>query len=299
MVDRGVIVPVALVLFSSLCFAAQLVFTSVALRSASPRAVLWISTTTNLAGVLLWALWSAMAPISARAFLVLIVAGIFAPMLGRVLQVTSLTRLGSNIATPILMTYPVFTVLLAMIWFGERPGMIPLVGGLLVVAGSLAVASEWRTPQNADSRLRRIGSQLWLPVLGSASYGVSMILRKDGLSLGADPVTAALLTVAPSWFGYTAYFVSRRQHGAFSCSPRSALVLVGVGAVGTVAIVLWHAAIQMSTLALTAPLAATTPIFALLLSYLFMRDHEVFTRRIVLGSLAAVVGVAVMTFGTP
>src|SRR3546814_4846520 len=44
------------------------------------------STTTNLAGVLLWALWSTMAPISARAFLVLIVAGIFAPMLGRILQ---------------------------------------------------------------------------------------------------------------------------------------------------------------------------------------------------------------------
>jgi DME family drug/metabolite transporter len=48
-------------------------------------------------------------------------------------------------------------------------------------------------------------------------------------------------------------------------------------------------------LVVLAPVAATTPLFVLMVSYVFIRADEVFTPRVVLGTVATVAGVILVT----
>ena len=46
---------------------------------------------------------------------------------------------------------------------------------------------------------------------------------------------------------------------------------------------------------IVAPLASTTPLFVLLMSYLFLRADEIFTTKVVMGTIATVLGVMMVT----
>ena len=57
---------------------------------------------------------------------------------------------------------------------------------------------------------------------------------------------------------------------------------------------LWTA-IALGSVSTTFPLSRTAPIFALILSYLFLGKLEVITRRIVIGSVTVVIGGVLIT----
>jgi drug/metabolite transporter (DMT)-like permease len=287
---------IVLALASSACFAAQMTLTAASLRSVSPAAVLWITTVMNFLAVAAWAVATGGGHLGATAWANLMVAGLFAPLLGRAFQIGGLRALGSNVSTPILMTHPAVTVALAMTLLGERPGIAAVIGGALVIAGSAivgrqagAIAGVQRAPTNRLAVL--------LPVCGALAYGVSMIFRKIAINAGADPATAAAATIAPSCLAYTGYFALSGRSEAFRCARGGLPMLVASSAFASVAAVLWFASVAHAPLASVAPLAATTPLFALLLAFLFLRGAENFSVPVVLGTAISVAGVALTVFG--
>ena len=59
--------------------------------------------------------------------------------------------------------------------------------------------------------------------------------------------------------------------------------------------VLLYFSLQYADLVIVAPLASTTPLFVLLMSYLFLRADEIFTTKVVMGTIATVLGVMMVT----
>jgi drug/metabolite transporter (DMT)-like permease len=120
-----------------------------------------------------------------------ITSGIFASTLGRLLNFTSIERLGVPLSAAIIGSNPLF----AAVFLGEQVATTTtLLGTILVVAG-IAVA---RSGGNAVKKLR--GRDLVLPIAAATFYSASSVTRKAALNIlpesALGAVVGAMATVA-------------------------------------------------------------------------------------------------------
>lgn len=284
-------------LLSAMMFAGTFILVKIGRKTVSTLATLWITLTVNV--VLLWS-WSLLVhqPDFSRwwdwRFFVL--AGLFAPLLGRLFQFLGMASLGANITTPITLTHPLVTVLIAILVLSEPVTLTSLLGGLLVLIGSLAVGSQGASATaltTAMSDHRRW--HLLFPVAASVAYGVSVVFRKIGIDLGTDAVTASAVTTFASWLVVTLYVIVRAQWHTIRCSAYELKYLVGAGVLSSLGPVFFYLALQQGTLIVVAPLASTTPLFVLMATWVMFRNEELFSRMVLLGTVVTVTGVSIMT----
>lgn len=295
MTDFTAVIPIGLALLSAVMFALTFLLVRIGVKDASSATALWITLTVNV--VFLWA-WSLV--VNGGHFQdwwqwrYFFLSGMFAPLLGRLFQFQGMARLGANITTPLTLTHPVISVILAMLFLGERLTPLGLAGALLVVLGSVMVGA-----QGGQNDTRSLASAprryLLLPALASLCYGISIVLRKMGIDIGTDAITAAAVTCSSSWLFATLYFFGAGSFPRMRCSTREFGYFLLAGLFSALGPVLLYAALQRESLVVIAPLSATTPLFVLLMSYLFIRADEIFTRPVLAGTFATVAGVVLVT----
>lgn len=282
---------IGLALLSALMFASTFIFVRIGVKTASSETALWLTLLINVVFLWGWSLlsygWQFDQWWEWRYF---VLAGLFAPLLGRLFQFMGMAKLGSNITTPLTLSHPVVTVGLALAFLGERLTYLGLVGAVLVVAGSLLVGS-----QGGLSSARSVPSvprqYLVFPLIASLSYGVSMVFRKIGIDIDSDAVTASAVTTSASWLFASLYIGATNGFTRIRCTSKELGFFVLAGIFSSLGPVFLYIAMQHADLVVVAPLAATTPLFVLLMSYAFIRADEIFTTRVVMGTVATVTGV--------
>ncbi len=295
MTDVSGALPIGMALLSALMFALTFVFVRVGVKSASTTTALWLTLFVNVVFLWGWSLlvygWQFEQWWEWRYFFL---SGVFAPLLGRLFQFQGMAKLGANITTPLTLTHPVISVVLAILFLGEEVTWLGLLGALMVVLGSVVVGMQGG--QNASRSLQSVSRvYLLLPLLASLSYGISIVFRKIGIDIGSDAVTAAAVTCTSSWLFSTLYVLATGSVGEIRCSRREFGFFVLAGIFSSLGPVLLYAALQFEGLVVIAPLAATTPLFVLLVSYLFIRADEIFTPQVFAGTFATVAGVILVT----
>lgn len=295
MTDVSGALPIGMALLSALMFALTFVFVRVGVKSASTTTALWLTLFVNVVFLWGWSLlvygWQFEQWWEWRYFFL---AGVFAPLLGRLFQFQGMAKLGANITTPLTLTHPVISVVLAILFLGEEVTNLGLLGALMVVLGSVVVGAQGgQNPTRSLQNVSRI--YLLLPLVASLSYGISIVFRKIGIDIGSDAVTAAAVTCTSSWFFSTLYVLFTGAVGEIRCSRRELGFFVLAGVFSSLGPVLLYAALQFEGLVVIAPLAATTPLFVLLVSYVFIRADEIFTPQVVAGTVATVAGVILVT----
>lgn len=289
------VIAVTLALASALMFAFTFTLVRVGVKSASSETALWVTLSINVVFLWGWSIvgygWQFGDWWQWRYF---VLAGIFAPLLGRLFQFLGMARLGSNITTPLTLTHPVVSVVLAMAFLGESLTTLGLFGALLVVVGSVVVGSQGGKNQTAS--LKAVPkTYLVLPMIASFSYGISMVFRKIGIDIGTDAVTAAAVTTTSSWFFASLYSGFTGGFKQIRCTRKEFGFFIFAGIFSSFGPVLLFFAMQYSDLVVVAPLASTTPLFVLLMSYIFIRADEIFTTKVVMGTIATVLGVMMVS----
>ncbi len=295
MTDVSGALPIGMALLSALMFALTFVFVRVGVKSASTTTALWLTLFVNVVFLWGWSLlvygWQFEQWWEWRYFFL---SGVFAPLLGRLFQFQGMAKLGANITTPLTLTHPVISVVLAILFLGEEVTNLGLLGALMVVLGSVVVGAQGgQNPTRSLQNVSRV--YLLLPLVASLSYGISIVFRKIGIDIGSDAVTAAAVTCTSSWFFSTLYVLFTGAVGEIRCSRRELGFFVLAGIFSSLGPVLLYAALQFEGLVVIAPLAATTPLFVLLVSYVFIRADEIFTPQVVAGTVATVAGVILVT----
>lgn len=295
MTDVSGALPIGMALLSALMFALTFVFVRVGVKNASTTTALWLTLFVNVVFLWGWSLlvygWQFEQWWEWRYFFL---SGVFAPLLGRLFQFQGMAKLGANITTPLTLTHPVISVVLAILFLGEEVTNLGLLGALMVVLGSVVVGAQGgQNPTRSLQNVSRI--YLLLPLVASLSYGISIVFRKIGIDIGSDAVTAAAVTCTSSWFFSTLYVLFTGAVGEIRCSRRELGFFVLAGIFSSLGPVLLYAALQFEGLVVIAPLAATTPLFVLLVSYVFIRADEIFTPQVVAGTVATVAGVILVT----
>lgn len=284
-------------LLSAIMFAGTFLLIKLGQRNASTLTSLWLTLSVNVVVLWSWSLCTQRPSIGDwwdwRHFAL---AGFFAPLLGRLCQFVGLTHLGVNITTPITLTHPLVTVLIAVLLLGETMTLATLIGGILVLLGSLLIGTQGLSLRGTGAALAT-GSRRYLlfPVGASLAYGISMVFRKMGIDLGTDPVTASAVTTFSSWVLVSLYVLLSGRAGTIRCSKSEAGYLTAAGILSSLGPVFFYLALQRGELIVVAPLAATTPLFVILATWLISRKGELFNRSVVIGTLFTVLGVNVMT----
>ena len=209
-------------------------------------------------------------------------AGLIVPSLSMTFQTLSVRMLGPGLTAGLASTSPVFAMILAVTVLGEMVSPGTLAGTAIVVGGIAFIAL----------RARGAGASwpLWaiaVPLGAALTRGLSHNIVKHGLDGLPSPMTAALVGSTVSMIVLsTAHLAAGRSlpawnvgYGWFALCG----ILNGIGLVGL------STALAYGEVVVVAPLVATTPVFTLLIGWLFFRRETV--------TWSTIAAIAIIIFG--
>lgn len=281
----------ALALLAAVLFAAALVTTQFGLRHMDGLAGAKVSIPT--ATLMLWLI----APLRATfdgwhggAAGVFLAIGVFFPVAVTLLAYEANRRMGPTIAGAIGSTAPLFAVLGAVLFLGERLGITQIAATAAIVAGSVVLV--WRTgPREVGGNLLR--GSAWLSWCAAALRALAQVIAKFGLLLWPNPFAAVVL-------GYTVSALVISVIGAFSRRPesrvytrRGVLWFALTGLFNCSAVIALYTALDGGAVNIVSPIAASYPLFTLLLNAIILREERL-TGRLIAGVTLMVGGVAAL-----
>jgi drug/metabolite transporter, DME family len=278
----------ALALASAICSAGATILIRQGLRGGGPFAGFWINLAVGTIG--LWVgvlLTGGLRHISAVGLALFVLAGLIGTVGGRLLRFVSIEKVGAPISAALINLAPLVSAGLAILLLGEQVTVPIVVGTVIIVAGTMLLSAGGR-------RVGLRAGQLVLPVLSATCFGVVAILRKLGLS-HADPVFGSAVNATTALIAFSLFLAVSGQRDAVACDRRSVGYFVAAGLAENAGVFLTVVALSLGTVSVVTPLAASAPIFVLLLSFAFLRGIEVLSRRIVIGTVLIVLGVYLIT----
>jgi drug/metabolite transporter, DME family len=241
----------------------------------------------SMSAVLLWILVPFFAPLSALwspAVLIFVIAGIFAPGIGRTLSYVGIEKIGVARSVPIANSSPIFASIFAVTFLAEAwvpqniAGTLLVIGGTMVLSLSKPATGEWRK------------LDVIYPLVGAMAFGASAILRKAGLDQIPIPVLAGAVTAGSAALFSFALLQVQGGKVAFKLSRRSAAWLFPAGFINTAAMLSVFYALSHGKVVIVEPLVSSNPVLTLLFTAIFLRDLEVINLRVITGALLTVVG---------
>lgn len=191
-------------------------------------------------------------------------AGLIVPSLSMTLHTMSVLKIGPGLTAGLASTAPVFAMVLAVLILGELVTFQTLAGTAIVVGGIAVIALR--------SRGGGASWPMWAMIfpLGAAlTRALSHNIVKIGLGDLPNPMTAALIGSATS-FAVIATINLAGRHTL----PRWNMgyfwfglcgILNGIGLVGL------NVALGLGDVVVVSPLIATSPVFTLLVGWMFFR----------------------------
>ena len=223
-----------------------------------------------------------------------ILGGLFGAGIGRGWQFAAIRQIGAPRAVAIKNSAPLFSTLLAVALLGEVVTLLHWAAILTIIGGLLLVSLK-RSGEPDKARLHRSGV---LMALGAAlSYGIRPLFLKFGLDAADLPLTAALVgavaAIAP--YGFTLATRGGLSLGMRQIPTRSVWLFAIAGVLQTFGFLALTLALSGGEVSVVYPITATAPVVTLLCSYVLLRRVDRLTGRDVVGILAVVLGVAVLS----
>ena len=245
-----------------------------------------------ITAILLWTIVALLFPLHllwTPATIYFVLSGLIQPFLTRLLHYIGLTRLGVARSGSLRGAGPLFAVLIAVTFLGERPNVFVYGGTLLTMAGVWFIL--YRGKGGGEWRL----FDVIFPLGASFVAAISQNLRKMGLLLLPNPFVGGAITTTTS---LTLYLISICVTGKFRLvrPDRASLPYFVTSAfVAAAAQFLVFLALSKGEVSVMIPLINTTPFFSVLFSAIFLRELEQVTSKLFFGSILLVTGVVLIT----
>lgn len=285
--------PALLAVMAGLFFALSSFFTRMGLERGTTDAA--VRTSTLVATVAAWPLFFLLAPVSSLsswAVLAFVAAGVSGPFLGRFLLFTGLQRVGVAVTTPIYNMQVLFTALAGVLFF--REDLTPFIGGgTVVMLAGLALLGLDASGGNRD-RLRR-ALDLLFPLGAGFFIAITYVLRKWGLQVTPEVLMGLAVMSTTSFLTSVGAGATQGHALAFPRGRTLALFAIG-GVMATCAHVTVLGALLLGDLVVVVPLQNMEPLFAVVLSRLFLRRLELVTPAVAAGALLVVTGGVLVNF---
>ena len=201
-------------------------------------------------------------------------------------------RIGPNRSIPIALTYPAITAVAAAFTLGETPTLSIFIGlAILLVGITLIVQAEPSREPEGETRGARWKLFGWISAgVTSLLWGVAAIFFKKA-SLNLHPLATAAIAL---WVGAaTALLLMTLSRGEESRGPIPASAwrwIFAAAVCQSIAVPFYNFAFVHTLAVRVTALISAQPLIVLVLGWLFLREMENITPRLVLGALLTVIG---------
>ena len=190
---------------------------------------------------------------------------------------------------------PLFAVIIAVLVLGENARPLIYAGTLLIMAGITLLSHERKSASDAGNKRRPFWSGFLYASGAAFMFGVAGVLRKAGITLipsvsvalcaAAIGALAAILLWNPFLPPEDRIRYGRKNIGYFLISAT----------INSLAHFAYFNALKRAPISAVVPLAYTTPLFALVFSWLFFRKMEQLNARVIAGAVLVCGGAALVT----
>ncbi|MCI0800884.1 MAG: DMT family transporter [Chloroflexi bacterium] len=227
----------------------------------------------------------------------ILVMGIMAYPMARVLLVTAISMVGAARAVTMSGVQPVIAFALGVILLGERPDLLVTLGTPVIVAGLFLVVVP-RTGSNVGGQVvnvRRLGYVLAL--FGAATFATRDVISRHVVSGIVDPLLTAGLALAVGAVILTA-LLHRQVVSSIQTLPGKYLLICALaGLFQGLAVASLFQALSRAPVTVVSPIYACTPLITLVLARIFLRRLEVIDWLLVAGTGLSVGGVILVILG--
>jgi drug/metabolite transporter (DMT)-like permease len=274
---------VLLALASGFLFGAMTVALRFALRRAPGAELGTLATVASALAVALVALGISGESFHSSKLVWFVLGGALAPTASQLLFTFAVREVGPSRTSVLVGTAPLFAVAIAFLALGEpvRPALV--AGGLLIVCGGILLVAERGRPEH----LRPVG--LVLAAASAAAIASRDNIARWVLNGTAVPTLAGLVVTLATGTVLTLLWLLAAR-GRRGLHLRGALPYVPVGAVFGLSYVCLFEAYAHGRVSVVSPVVATESLWAVGLSALLLRRHELVGRRLALGAVTVVAG---------
>lgn len=223
---------------------------------------------------------------------VFLLAGMIGSGLGILLHYNGVDRVGASINTAVVNSRPLFVAVAGFVFLGEilHPttvfGVVVLVAGLVVITLSRGGDIAGWHP-----------IELLFPISAAIAFGTGNVMRRYGLTMTELNIFEGIAINAIGGFVVlAAYILVVRGTGVLYAPKRAYGWFLATGALTSLALLALFAALERERVAIVDSIAAATPLFAVILTVLFLRELEIVNMRVVIGAVL-VVGGGIMIVG--
>ncbi len=213
-----------------------------------------------------------------------VLSGLIQPVL-RFLTYAGIHYVGAAAGTTLRGSHPLFSTALAILFLGEALNPPIVLGTMAIVAGVALIS--WQGNQRQENfRWWHLG----YPLSAALLAGISHPLRRYTLNLANEPLylAAVIGVVALPWLAGATLLPGQKQKPVWD--RRALLPFLIAGSFETLGILLVIVALSVGHVVIVSPIVATSPLWIVCGSWLFLRDLERLTLRTILGAVCVVGG---------
>lgn len=274
-----------LALITSVFYASALVSARAGMRYSTPTTVTLVSIL--IQNLLLWSaifVTGGVHPVPLTGILLFTVVGIF--QLGvRLLAYTGVEKIGASRSSALQSASPLISAAIAVAILGEPTTPLIVLGTCLVVAGIVLIS--WK-PERQLADFRRW--HLLLPIGAALLTGINHPIRRYVLTMADEPLFFSALMGSVSLVGFLIYFSVSRRSQRLVWNRSAVGPFLATGLCETMSILLIITAISMGRVVIVAPIAASYPVWSLVLSAILLRDVEAINWKVITGIVSVVAG---------
>jgi drug/metabolite transporter (DMT)-like permease len=203
----------------------------------------------------------------------------------RLFTYAAIHHVGASRGSTLRGAHPLFSTTLAVMFLGEQISLPIVIGTILIVGGITLISWQPATPR-ASFPWWHLGYPLGAALLA----GISHPLRRYALGLANEPLYLATVVglVALPWLGSYLVLPGKREQPVWNRECIAPFFAAGV--FETLGILLGIIALSVGEVVIVSPIIATSPLWILVGTWLFLRGIESLTLRTVLGALCVVSG---------
>jgi len=203
----------------------------------------------------------------------------------RLLAYTGVEKIGASRSSALQSVSPLISAAIAITFLGEPTTLLIILGTLLVVIGIVLIS--WK-PERQFPDFRTW--HLLLPIGAAFLTGINHPIRRYVLTMANEPLFFSALMGTVSLGGFLIYFAVSPRSQRLVWNRQALGPFLATGVCETTSILLIITAISMGRVVIVAPIAASYPVWSLILSAIFLRDVESVNRKVVAGVVSVVAG---------
>jgi len=248
-----------------------------------------------------------------RSYGFLALAGIVHFVWGRYCNYRAVKAIGSNLAGPLQESSLLIALALAVFVLGEAITPLKAIGIVLVLMGpvlavqigkkkALAPSEEPTPDKKTKPAFKPLYAEGYLFAgLSALGYGTSPILIRSALenaSPGASLAGGMISYSAASLVVLFVVIVTGQVADVRKVSAANAKWFCAAGLLVGLSQMLRYLALSMAPVSVVTPIQRLSLLFRMLFSWLFNREHEVFSTRLLAGTLVSLFGALLLSVST-